>query len=203
LGRLRVALTGGIGTGKSYCLSRLSALGVPVIDADELVREVQTRGTPGLAAIVDRFGTAVLTSAGDLDRASLARIVFADPTARRDLESIVHPLVYRRIEDWFRSPAGEGIAVADVPLLFESGHEDDFHRVIVAACTPAQQVERLVARGLSDQEARQRIASQLPIEEKRRLADDVIDTSGTQADTDRQVMDLWRKLQEDAKTSDF
>jgi dephospho-CoA kinase len=203
VGRLRVALTGGIGTGKSYCLSRLSGLGVPVIDADELVREVQAPGTPGLAAIADRFGTSVLTAAGELDRAFLARRVFADPAARRDLEAIVHPLVYRRIDEWFDTPAAGGFGVADVPLLYETGHEVDFDRVIVAACGPAQQLERLVARGLSADEARQRIAAQLPVEEKRHRADYVVDTSGSKADTDRQVIEVWERLRADAENSEF
>jgi dephospho-CoA kinase len=194
LGRLRVALTGGIGTGKSYCLLRLSELGVPVIDADVLAREVVEPGTPGLSAIVSRFGPSVITGTGVLDRAALARRVFADAAARRDLESIVHPLVYRRIEDWFDVSAGEHVAVADVPLLYETGHERDFHRVVVAACLPAQQVERLLARGLSADQARQRIAAQLPIDEKRRRADYVIDTSGACAGTDRQVIEVWERL---------
>ncbi len=198
MGRLRVALTGGIGTGKSYCLSRLSRLGIPVIDADVLAREVVAPGTPGLSAIVDRFGPSVLTAAGMLDRSALGQRVFADPAARLALESIVHPLVYQRIEDWFAASDSDNVAVADVPLLFESGHERDFHRVLVAACTPAQQLERLLARGLSEREARQRIAAQLPIDEKRRRADYVIDTSGTKANTDRQVIEVLEKLRGDA-----
>jgi dephospho-CoA kinase len=194
-----VALTGGIGTGKSYCLSRLSALGAPVIDADVLSREVVASGTPGLSAIVDRFGPSVLTAGGVLDRAALARRVFADPVERRDLESIVHPLVYRRLEDWFDASAGEGIGVADVPLLYETEHQGDFDRVVVASCSPAQQLERLHARGLSEHDARQRIAAQIPIDEKRRRADYVIDTSGPEADTDRQIAEVWQRLREDSE----
>jgi dephospho-CoA kinase len=203
LGTLRVALTGGIGTGKSYCLSRLSELGVPVIDADVLAREVVEAGTPGLSEIVDRFGPSVLTATGVLDRAALARRVFADPAARRDLESIVHPLVYQRMEDWFGASPGAGVGVADVPLLYESGHERAFHRVVVAACSPAQQVERLLARGLSAEDARQRIAAQLPIDEKRRRADYVIDTSGTEAETDRQVIEVLERLRAESARAVF
>jgi dephospho-CoA kinase len=98
---LRVALTGGIATGKSYCLGRFAALGVPTIDADQLAREVVIPGSAGLRAIVERFGDAVLQPGGTLDRAALGRIVFADRVARADLESIVHPEVYRRIREWY------------------------------------------------------------------------------------------------------
>ena len=154
---LRIALTGGIGTGKSHCLERFARLGIPVIDADVLAREALAPGTPELSAVVARFGRAVLDAAGALDRPALARVVFADPTARRDLEAIVHPAVYRQIADWFESLAGAGgsvrtpaLGIADIPLLYETGREADFDRVIVATCPPAQQVERLVARGWSD-----------------------------------------------------
>ena len=201
---LRVALTGGIATGKSYCLERFSRLGVPVIDADVLAREALAPGTPGLKAAAARFGPSVLDPAGALDRTALARVVFADAAAREDLEAIVHPLVYRRIKDWFgaleRSPGPSGpgfeaqLGIADVPLLYETGHEHDFDRVIVAACPPEQQIARLLARGLSPEEARQRLAAQWPIDEKRRRADHVIDTSGPLEQTDRQVAEILEKL---------
>ena len=192
--RLRVALTGGIATGKSYCLSRFARLGVPVIDADSLVRDVQAPGTPGLSAIVDRFGPSVLAPGGALDRAQLARQVFANPAARRDLEAIVHPLVYRRIEEWFAGLSPDGPAIADVPLLYETGRDEDFDRVVVAACTPQQQVARLAARGFSPEQTRQRLAAQLPIEAKTCRADYVIDTSGSLEESDRQILEIWERL---------
>jgi dephospho-CoA kinase len=176
----------------------LSELGVPVIDADVLSREVVAPGTPGLSEIVDRFGPSVLAANGVLDRDALARRVFANAVERRALESIVHPLVYRRIDDWFRASASEGVGIADVPLLFETGRQSDFDRVVVAACTPAQQLERLLTRGLSEQDARQRIAVQIPIDEKRRRADYVIDTSRGKADTDQQVIEVLEKLRADS-----
>ncbi len=198
---LRVALTGGIATGKSYCAARLAALGAPVIDADVLARDAVTPGTPGLAAVAARFGAGVLAPTGDLNRAALASIVFANPAARADLEAIVHPVVYRGIRQWFddlesRGP-GATVAVASIPLLYETRREDDFDQVVVAACTHQQQIDRLMARdALSLADARARLASQWPIEEKARLADYVIDTSGTFEETDRQVEAVWQKLSE-------
>jgi dephospho-CoA kinase len=196
---LRVALTGGIATGKSHCLRRIAAQGVPTIDSDVLAREAVRPGTPGLRAVVARFGNAIVDPGGELDRAALGRVVFADLKARRDLEAIVHPEVFRGIETWFARLQGEPLpprlAVADVPLLFETGYQDRFDRVIVAFCEPDEALRRLMKRdGLSQDEARQRVATQLPIDLKRARADYVIDTSGTTADTDRQVDEVIARL---------
>src|SRR4051794_27338455 len=118
--RVRVGLTGGIATGKSFALSRFAALGVPVIDADALAREVVSPGEPALDAVRARFGGAVITEQGTLDRAALARVVFRDRAARSDLEAIIHPVVYRRISEWFSAlPLTTSLAIADIPLLFE------------------------------------------------------------------------------------
>src|SRR5690348_4070836 len=180
---LRVALTGGIATGKSYCLRRFAELGVPVIDADVLAHDAIRRGTPGFDAVVGRFGPGVIGMDGEIDRRTLGRIVFADADARRDLEAIVHPAVYDAIRAWFEAPDdGAGrwpFRIADIPLLYETGGDDSVDCVIVAACRPEQQIERLRARGLAEGDARARIAAQLPIEEKARRADCTIDTSGT------------------------
>jgi dephospho-CoA kinase len=193
---LRAALTGGIATGKSFCLARFAALGVPVIDADALARDAVVRGSPALVAIADRFGPGVLLADGSLDRGAMARIVFADRTARADLEAIVHPDVYRRIREWLANlPAQTAIAIADIPLLLETGHEHEFDRVIVCACDPAEQVRRIVARdALSEADARARLAAQWPIEEKVARADYVIDTGGTSVDTERQIRITYEKL---------
>src|SRR5947209_5335555 len=119
----RVALTGGIATGKSYCLARFAQLGASTIDADALAREAVTAGSPGLAAVVAAFGSGVLAADGSLDRPALARVVFSDPKARAALEAIIHPEVYRRIRQWFANlPSGTGVAMADIPLVFETGH---------------------------------------------------------------------------------
>jgi len=190
---LRIALTGGIASGKSHCLARFAALGSPVIDADQVAREIVTPGAPAVAAIAARFGTRMVDASGALDRAALARIVFADNEARRDLEAILHPLIYEAIARWFDG-LSEPFGIADIPLLFETNRAADFDRVIVAVCRRDQQLTRLRARGLSDAEARQRLASQLPIEDKPARADFVIDTSGSIEETDRQVLAVWERL---------
>ena len=195
---LRVALTGGIATGKSYCLTRFAELGVPTVDADVLAHRAVAPGTAGFEAVVTRFGADVLHPHGEIDRGRLAQIVFADERARRDLEAITHPIVYKAIGDWFANIETGGtarLAIADIPLLYETGHDRDFDRVVVAACPPDVQLTRLMARNrLSEEEARLRLASQMPIEEKMRRAAYVIDTSGAKADTDTRVRDVWRSL---------
>ena len=193
---LQVALTGGIATGKSYCLGRFATLGIPTIDADRLAREAVAPGSPGLAAVTQRFGAHLVREDGILDRAALARIVFSDRTARADLEAIVHPDVYRRIREWFAQlPHGTPVAMADIPLLFETGHEHDFDAVVVAACTPEEQLRRLVARdGLSETDARARLEAQSPIDEKVRRAHFVIRTDSGFPQTDEEIERIYRKL---------
>lgn len=193
---VRVALTGGIATGKSFCLSRFAALDVPTIDADVLAREAVGPGSAGLAAVVRRFGASLLRSDGTLDRPALARIVFADRAARADLEAIVHPDVYRRIGEWFGALApSTRIAIADIPLLFETGQNHAFDRVVVCACTPEEQLRRLVSRDhLSEPDARARITAQWPIGDKVARADYVIGTDGTLADTEARVRVVYEVL---------
>jgi dephospho-CoA kinase len=193
---LRVALTGGIATGKSFSLARFAALGAPVVDADALAREAVAPGSPGLAAVRGRFGASVIAADGTLDRAALGRIVFTDRAARSDLEAIVHPAVYRRISEWFITlPPATRVAIADIPLLFETGHSPDFDRVVVCACEPAEQLRRLMARdGLSEAEARARLNAQWPIQEKVARADYVIRTDGTMADTEARVTTVYESL---------
>ncbi len=193
---LRVALTGGIATGKSYCLAQFASLGVPTIDADRLARDAVAPGSRALAAVAARFGASILQADGSLDRASLARIVFNDSAARADLEAIVHPDVYRRIGEWLASlPPRTRVAIADIPLLFETGHTHDFDRVIVVACEPWEQLRRLVSRdGLSERDARARLDAQWPIEEKEARADYVIKTDATIADTEAQVKTVYEML---------
>lgn len=193
---LLAALTGGIATGKSYCLGRFAALGVPVVDADRLARDAVAPGTPGLAAVVERFGESMLRPDGTLDRTALARIIFSNAAARADLESIVHPDVYRRIREWsVNLPIPTRIAIADIPLLFETGHDHDFDKVIVCACEPAEQIRRLMARdGVTNEEARARLGAQWPIDAKVARADFVIRTDGTMAETDAQVREIFQRL---------
>jgi dephospho-CoA kinase len=193
---VRVALTGGIATGKSTVLRLLQARHVPTIDADVLAREVVAPRSPGLAAVVERFGHAVLDRDGALDRGALAAVVFSDPKARRDLEQIVHPAVYAAINDWLEQlPRDTPLAVADIPLLFETGHQVDFDRVVVVACPPDEQLRRVMARdGVSEAEARRRLDAQWPIADKVVLADEVIWTTGPRGETEREVDKLVSRL---------
>lgn len=193
----RVALTGGIATGKSFVRAEFERLGVPTIDADALARRAVERGSPGLAAVAARFGPHILDRNGELDRRALAAIVFTDAQARRDLEAIVHPIVRQAIERWLASldPAIHAFAIADIPLLYEAGRDGDFDDVIVAACDSTTQLRRLMERdGLSETAARQRIAAQRPIGEKVARADHVITTDGTFAETAAQVRTLFHRL---------
>jgi dephospho-CoA kinase len=193
---LRVALTGGIATGKSHVRARLEANGVPTIDADTLARDAVAPGTAGLREIVRRFDVDILEADGSLNRKKLGLIIFADPHARHDLEKIIHPYVREMMDRWFASLAGVPFAVADIPLLFEAGRERDFDAVIVAACEPATQLDRLMKRdGLSREQATLRIGAQWSLEDKIARADYVIRTDGTLDDTDRQVDALASHLQ--------
>ena len=193
----RIALTGGIATGKSHVRARFEELGVPTIDADALAHQAVAAGSPGLAAVVARCGLKVLDAHGQLDRKRMAEIVFSDPAARKALEAIIHPEVQRQTNAWFAAldPRRHAFSVADIPLLYEVNRQGDFDAVIVAACHPDVQLRRLMKRdGLSEAEARQRLAAQLPIEDKVRRADFVIRTDGSFDDTNQQVDALARQL---------
>jgi len=190
---IKVALTGGIATGKSYVLRQLRNRGIPAIDADDLVHEALGPGTVTTKAIAIHFGSAILMPDGSVDRAILAKKVFADADARLRLEAIVHPGVYEAIQQWFET-GDRPIGVASIPLLYETHHEADFDAVVVTACKPEQQLERMVARGLSQEEAKGRMEAQIPTEEKAMRADYVIWTSGTTLETDAQVDELLIKL---------
>jgi dephospho-CoA kinase len=194
---LKVALTGGIATGKSHVLDRFRRLGVPCLDADALAHGVEAAGTEATQAIAARFGDGVLAKDGSVDRSKLGPIVFADSAARSDLEAIVHPAVYRAITAGLRAfelTESPQLAVVDVPLLFESGRASDFDTVIATVCDPDTQLARLIARGMSGEDARRRLAAQLPAAEKATRANHVIDTSGTFEETDAQVDRLLRAI---------
>ena len=199
---LRVALTGGIATGKSYVLDRFRRHGVPCLDADALAHGVEAPGTEATQAIAARFGADVLAADGSVDRRKLAPIVFADAPARRELEAIVHPAVYRAIAAGLRAfelIGGSPLAIVDVPLLYETGHQSDFDRVIVTACPVDVQLRRLIERGLTAAEARQRLAAQAPAAEKTARADFVINTEGSFEETDRQVDEMVATLEAEGK----
>ena len=194
---LKVGLTGGIATGKSYVSARLVAAGIPLVDADVLARHALDPGTPGLQAVRERFGDGVLAADGTLNRARLGDIVFRDANARRELEAMVHPGVMRAIDAFFKEHCSREVrlAVADVPLLYEVGAEPIFDRIVVVACARETQVTRVMARdGASREAAERRITAQLPIDEKVRRAHYVIRTDGSFADTDRQVDEMMEKL---------
>jgi dephospho-CoA kinase len=198
---LRVALTGGIATGKSYVRARVAARGVPTVDADALVHELLAAGTESAAEVVRRFGEGVRGDDGAVDRHALAAVVFEDAAARRDLEAILHPRVYARIEQWASRQlrAGAPWILADIPLVFETGHERAFDRVIATVCAPDEQVRRIMARDGSDEAAaRARLAAQWPAAVKAARASDVIDTGGTVEETEAQVDAICRKMDEEA-----
>ena len=199
---LRVALTGGIATGKSYVLAQLGRRGVPTIDADRVARDVVRPGRPAWAALVERFGADICRPDRQVDRARLGGIVFADAAARADLEAVVHPPVRQAIADWFEAREAEAhsaLAVADIPLLYETRREGSFDRVVVTACPPEMQERRIAARdGLPAAEARRRIEAQLPLGYKTARADFVIRTDGTFEDTDRQVKAVLEALRRGA-----
>jgi dephospho-CoA kinase len=194
---IKVALTGGIATGKSYVLNRLRLRGVPCLDADDLAHGVMAAGTEASRAIAERFGAEVIDPSGAVDRRKLGPLVFADPAARADLEAIVHPAVYRAIEAGLRAFAligGSPVVVVDIPLLYETGHAADFTQVVATLCAPEVQLARLRDRGLTEEAARQRLAAQMPGAEKAARADEVIRTDGTFEETDAQVDRLLRLL---------
>jgi dephospho-CoA kinase len=188
---LRIGLTGGIGSGKSTVSAALARHGAVVVDADRIAREVVEPGTPGLAAVVQAFGEGVLTPDGALDRPALAAVVFADSDARRRLDGIVHPLVRARAAELAAvAPAG-AVVVHDVPLLVETGQAAGYDLVLVVETPTETRVARLVQRGLAEADARARIAAQATDEQRRAVADVVLDNSGTPEQLTAQVDRFW------------
>jgi dephospho-CoA kinase len=192
-----VGLTGGIGTGKSTVSAMLRELGATVIDADEATRAVQARSTEGLRRLVEEFGPDILTPEGDLDRPRLAAIAFKDPDARRRLNAIVHPLVRAWMAERQQEAMerGDPLVVLDIPLLYEARGDGAFETVVLVYAPEELQVRRLVEqRGMTEEEVRDRIAAQMPIEEKRRRAQHVIDNTGTREELRARVEQVWREL---------
>jgi dephospho-CoA kinase len=188
---LRIGLTGGIGSGKSTVSALLAARGAVVIDADRIAREVVEPGTPGLAAVVEAFGGQVLRPDGSLDRPALAGVVFADPAARTVLDGIVHPLVRSRSRELAAAAPQDAVVVHDVPLLVETGQTGSYDLVLVVRADPEVRVRRLVRRGLSEQDARARIAAQATDEQRAAVADVVLDNDGTEEELAAQVERFW------------
>lgn len=197
---LTVGLTGSIATGKSFVTEYLRELGAEVIDADQASRKVVEKGTPGLASVVEEFGSEVLAPDGTLDRKKLGAIVFTDEKKRLKLNSIIHPLVIELQDEWLRSVEKknkDAIAVVDAALMIESGGYKRFDKLIVVYCEPAIQLARLTARdNLSQNEAKRRIDAQMPQDEKRKFANYVVDTSNGFEDTKRQTREIFASLKE-------
>ncbi len=194
---LRVGLTGGIGSGKSAVSSRLAERGAVLIDSDVLAREAVANGTDGLAEVVEVFGDDVLTAEGELDRPAVGKIVFGDETARRKLEAIIHPRVRARAAEIEAAAPADAVVVHDIPLLVETGQADRFDVVVVVDTPVDVQLERLTSqRGMSAEEANRRIASQASREDRLAVADLVVDNSGTLADLDRRLDEVWAGLQQ-------
>jgi dephospho-CoA kinase len=192
---LTVGLTGGIGAGKSEVSRLLVECGAVLIDADRIAREVVAPGTPGLAAVVDAFGADVLAADGSLDRPKLGSIVFSDPAKLAVLNSIVHPLVGARSHELEAAAADDAVVVHDVPLLAENGLAPRYDVVIVVDAGPETQLDRLVRlRGMTEEDARARMAAQATREQRRAIADIVIDNDVPLADLERRVKDVWAEL---------
>lgn len=202
---LKVGLTGSIAVGKSFVAEVLAELGCHVLDADKTAREVVAAGTPGLLALRDAFGEAILQADGTLDRTRLGALVFADEKERQRLNSILHPFIIKRqdeqLSEWERIDP-HGIGVIDAALMIESGGYSRFDKLIVVHCRPELQLERLMARNhLSREEAARRINAQMSQEEKKRYADYLIDTSDGFESTRRRTEEVYRSLQAEASRS--
>ncbi|MCX6356442.1 MAG: dephospho-CoA kinase [Candidatus Aureabacteria bacterium] len=195
---LKIGLTGGIATGKAAVADCCARLGALVIDADDLAHEALAPGGEAWRKAVDAFGRGILTPEGAIDRRALARLVFADTGKREQLNMIVHPPVIAGITRRLSFAEAEGkhpAAVVNVPLLFEAGMAEMFDAVVVVTCPREEQVRRCAARdGLSVEEVEARIGAQMPLDEKERRADYVIDNGGTREETETQVEGLWKTL---------
>ena len=194
---LKVALTGGLACGKSFVGQALAKCGCFLVLADELGHEVLAPGGEAFAAVVAEFGPGILVD-GRIDRRRLAARVFGDPEALNRLNQLVHPPVIAREEkliEEFRNGNPGGVAVVEGAILIENGSYRRFDRLLVVSCTQQQQIERAMRRdGLTDEEVRARLSRQMPLEEKRKLADFVIDTSGTKEETLRQTCAVYHEL---------
>jgi dephospho-CoA kinase len=193
----RLGITGGIASGKSAVAAMLRELGFRVIDADRLGHEVIKPGTRAYGEIVAEFGAGAVGADGRIDRGKLGAIVFADAEKLKRLNAIVHPRVeeemVRQFAEWEKSGVKDA-AFVEAALLVEAGYQKKLDGLVVAWCRPGQQMERLLTRGLSEAEARRRIAAQMPAEEKLKYATEKIDCSGSLEETRRQVEELGKKL---------
>ncbi len=199
---LRVGLTGGLASGKSFVGRALAELGCHLIQADELGHEVLKPGGEAYAPVVAEFGAEILDADGAINRRKLGKLVFEDPERLERLNALVHPAVIRREEELMAELAARdphGIVVVEAAILIENGSYRRFDRIVLAVCRPEQQIERAVERGATREEALARLRRQMPLEEKRKYAHYVIDTSGSREETLRQVRQLYESLREIAQ----
>jgi dephospho-CoA kinase len=204
---LRVGLTGGIGCGKSTVAAMMRNLGCHILDADALARDLTEPGQPALREIIAAFGPEILSHDGHMDRARVAHLVFHSASKLATLNRILHPRVIAQQEQQLAEIARtdpRAVAVVEAALLVEAGYYNSLDRLIVVWCRPEQQIERLSnarGRAMSEEDARRRIAAQMPLDEKRRLASDEIDNSGSLADTEKQVAALVGILKQFAEAN--
>ena len=189
---LSIALTGGIGSGKSLASEFFAELGAIVIDSDQLAREVIERGRPGYDEVVARFGDEILV-AGEIDRSKLASIIFSDAAARKDLEAIIHPKVRDAAARIVARAGQDAVVINQIPLLFESNGAKRFDLVITVAATPEIRKARLLARGLKGYEIDARIAAQASEEERASIADFILNNDGSESDLERAVTERWER----------
>ena len=193
---LRVGLTGGIASGKSTVAAMLRELDCPVLDADTLGHELLEQGQDAFKEVVREYGQEVLDTYGNVDRSKLGQIIFADAQKRARLNQILHPRILDVVRRWFAALAQAGgpeLAVVEAALIIEAGYNKELDQVIVCWCPAQQQLQRLLERGLTAEQAKLRIAAQMPMEEKRRLGDETIDCSGSLAETERQVIEVLKR----------
>jgi dephospho-CoA kinase len=201
---LRVGLTGGIACGKSTISRMFRDLDIPILDADPLAHELLEPGQPVYDQVLAEFGEAVQAADKSIDRAKLGPIVFADPEKLKRLNQIIHPHIVEIVDQWFATldqPGGPPIAIVEAALLIEAGYRPKLNCLIVVRCTAGQQLARLRERGLNEIQAQQRINSQIPIEDKIKVADEIIDGGTSFEETSRQVRDLTTRLKLQAAKS--
>jgi dephospho-CoA kinase len=198
---LKMGLTGGIASGKSAVAAMLREMGFPVLEADVVAHRLIEPGQPAHDEVLREFGAELANAGGRIDRGKLAAIVFADPSKLTRLNRIIHPrveeIVFRQFEEWQRNGVRDA-GFVEAALLVEAGIAQKLDGLVVAFCTPEQQIERLLSRGMSEVEAKRRLAAQLPAEEKLRFATETIDCSGTLEETRAQVRALAAKLRKRA-----
>lgn len=191
--KLRVALTGGIASGKSTVLKMFKSLGAEVLDCDKIAKSLTRKGNRGYKRIVEEFGEEILDDKGKIDRKKLAKIVFFDEDKRRRLNALIHPLVYEKLEERMKK-IKEGVVIVDVPLLVESGGMRFFDKIIVVYAEPNVQLKRLIKRGLCEEDAKARINAQASWDERLRIADFVVRGDMEIEETKKQVEKIWKKL---------